>query len=239
MKTVGIILGSGMGQRFKATIPKQFVMLNNKMIIQYPIDALRKADIDYIICTLPPNYSNIKHLEKITEIIQGVDKFVIGANERNQTVMKALEACPPDTTYVVFIDAVRPFVNHSLIKDGLIEIQKDPEIKYVLTGQRITDSLFSIHPHSSDNSVIRGEDRDKFRLSISPEIIEYQTIYSIYQNKEFIKIVNPEFTPKVFNFYPQFKGKFIDYNGTNLKITYEEDVRIAEQLLKQTKSESV
>ncbi|GEM_PF-5731072 len=239
MKTVGIILGSGRGQRFKATIPKQFVLLNHKMIIQYPIDALRKADVDYVICTLPPDYSNIKHLEKITDQIQDVDKFVMGADERNQTVMNALDACPPDTTYVVFIDAVRPFVKHTQIKESLGLIQSDPELKYVLTGQLITDSLFSIDPQLKDNNVIRGEDRDKYRLSVSPEVMDYQTIYSIYKNKEFIKIVNPEFTAKVFNFYPKCKGKFINYKGTSLKITYEDDLKIAEQIIKQTSPDEI
>ncbi len=116
MKTVGIILGSGKGQRFKSDIPKQFIKLNNQMIIQYPIDALRKADVDHIICTLPPNYINIQSLKNITKEIHHVDQFVIGAEDRNQTVFNALQACPPDTTYVIFIDAVRPLITPSHIK---------------------------------------------------------------------------------------------------------------------------
>ncbi len=237
MKTVGIVLGSGIGTRFKAAIPKQFVMLNHKMIIQYPIDALRKAGVDYVICTIPPESAQIPSLPAIMEEMRGVDRFVAGGELRCQTVIHALEACPPDTKYVIFIDAVRPFVQPSHIKRGLAEIQKDPETKFVLTGQLITDSLFSVHSH--DRTVVLGEDRDQFRLSISPEVIDFPTLYSIYQNKEFIKITHPEFTAKVFNFYPQFKGKFINYAGTSLKITYEEDLNIAEQLIKHTPSDSV
>ena len=40
---IGVILGGGLGTRFKGTIPKQYVKLNGKEIIAYSIEAFTKA----------------------------------------------------------------------------------------------------------------------------------------------------------------------------------------------------
>ncbi|MDP3698704.1 MAG: 2-C-methyl-D-erythritol 4-phosphate cytidylyltransferase [Nanoarchaeota archaeon] len=239
MKTVGVVLASGIGQRFGAAIPKQFMTLNNKMVIQYVIDALKESGVDYLICTLPGNYYSSESMKGIVESIQGIDKFVVGGDSRSETVINALKACPQDTKYVIFMDSVRPFMKSSHIKRCLDKLKNDPEIKYVVTGQKITDSLFSILPHLSGNKVVRGEDREKFKLCQSPEVFDFETINKIYQNNDFIRITNPENVAKVFNFYPHIKGEFIDYAGTNMKITYEEDLCKAEQFMKYVKFEEM
>ena len=54
MKTVGIILAGGRGDRFGSHIPKQFVSLNGKPVIQYSIDALEPACDEIILVSDVP-----------------------------------------------------------------------------------------------------------------------------------------------------------------------------------------
>lgn len=228
MKVAGIILGSGIGQRFGADFPKQFMNLNGKMVIQYTIDALRESKVvDYIICTLPKDYFK-------PESIEGVDKFIPGGENRSETIANALKMCPADTKYVIFHDAVRPFIKPSHIRKCLISLEVKPEIRYVVTAQPITDALISVLPSLCGTKVVDAENREQYRLCQSPEVFDYKTINDIYQNNEFIKATNNQhqYIAKSCTFDPDIKGEFIDYLDNNQKITYEEDLFKAEQLMK-------
>lgn len=41
-KNIGIILSGGVGNRFGATIPKQYQLINGKQVIAYVVDAFKK-----------------------------------------------------------------------------------------------------------------------------------------------------------------------------------------------------
>ena len=48
--TIGFILAGGIGERFGATIPKQYMSLNGKYVIQYAIDSLYESkSVDKIV----------------------------------------------------------------------------------------------------------------------------------------------------------------------------------------------
>ena len=45
MKNIAVILASGSGSRFGAKLPKQFVRLANKPVIQYTIETFEAAKV--------------------------------------------------------------------------------------------------------------------------------------------------------------------------------------------------
>ena len=66
MKTIAIILASGVGARFGLGIPKQFFEIQNKTVLEYSILAFHKhRDIDEIIIV-----SHLEYISKVEEIVQ-------------------------------------------------------------------------------------------------------------------------------------------------------------------------
>jgi len=57
MKNIAIILAGGSGNRFASNLPKQFLTINNKTILEYSIEAFENSNlIDDIIIVANPNY---------------------------------------------------------------------------------------------------------------------------------------------------------------------------------------
>ena len=57
MKYIAIILAGGSGRRMGSTLPKQFLKVNGKTVIEYTIDTFEQsADIDEIAIVTHPDY---------------------------------------------------------------------------------------------------------------------------------------------------------------------------------------
>ena len=102
---IGVILGGGLGTRFKGTIPKQYVKLNGKEIIAYSIEAFTKAKaLDaFVVVVDEKSYKNGSVAEKY-----GVD-CILGGNSRNASVRNALDYIKvkyPDCKNVMIHEAV-------------------------------------------------------------------------------------------------------------------------------------
>ena len=117
MKKYAIIVAGGSGVRMGSSIPKQFLLLNDKPIIVYSVLAFLHAynDIE-IILVLPENYiAEGKRI--ITAFGLPADKInaVAGGQTRFHSVQNGLMEVKDEA--VVFVhDAVRCLVSADLIK---------------------------------------------------------------------------------------------------------------------------
>ena len=60
MKNSGIILAGGMGGRFGSKIPKQYMSLNGKLVIQYVIDAFINSNLfNEIIVVMDDKFNHL------------------------------------------------------------------------------------------------------------------------------------------------------------------------------------
>ena len=75
----GIILASGSGSRYGADIPKQFVKIAGKTILEHTIEVFEKAEgIDNIIIVITPEYRTMaeeillkNNYKKVTKLLNG------------------------------------------------------------------------------------------------------------------------------------------------------------------------
>jgi len=215
---VGVILAGGTGKRFQSKIPKQFMILNGKMVAQYAIDAMKESGvIDYIIVVVVEGWSDyIKNLNY-------VDKIVIGGKERTDSVRNALLACPKNTRYVLFHDATRPFVKKEHIQNCIRELQRGA--KFVGTVELVVDALVE----TDDNFDIVGVlDRDRIRLHQTPAGFDYRLVLKYYKDlkrNDYVMIAEPLIEDGI-------KGKALVTPDINMKITYSRDLIRAEQMIK-------
>ncbi len=117
MKKYAVIVGGGSGVRMGSSIPKQFLLLNDKPIIVYSILAFLHTynDIE-IILVLPENYiAEGKRIISAFGLPANKINVVAGGQTRFHSVQNGLMEVKDDA--VVFVhDAVRCLVSADLIK---------------------------------------------------------------------------------------------------------------------------
>ncbi|GAA4991395.1 hypothetical protein GCM10025734_18750 [Kitasatospora paranensis] len=109
VRTVAVVLGGGVGQRIGLPLPKQFVKVAGKPIIEHTLEVFESsADIDEIIVVMTAG-----HLAAAEEIVRRggftkVSRVVQGGATRNESTLCALDALGDQECNVLFHDAVRP-----------------------------------------------------------------------------------------------------------------------------------
>lgn len=129
-----MVTAGGVGARFGASVPKQYVEIGGRQVISYVIEACKRSRLaDGIIVVAHPNY----HDELKTAY--GVDVTASGP-ELNVTKRNGLDyirqhsACEK----LVVVDAVRPAVESSVIDKFFTLLD---EYDAVGSARKITDSL--------------------------------------------------------------------------------------------------
>ncbi len=221
MKKYAVIVAGGSGQRMGAEIPKQFLLLKGKPLLQYTIQTFLHAFDDiHIILVLPP-----AHISKGEEIIKNMNaeqkvQITTGGETRFHSVKNGLAYITHPS--IVFVhDGVRCLVSQQLIKN----CYKQATVKgSAIPAVAATDSI-RIDEGDSHYTI----DRSKIRIIQTP-----QTFRSEVLSEAFTQEYNPSFTDEAAVAEASGKKVFLiegEYN--NLKITRPIDLCIAEQLLQE------
>lgn len=116
LRTCAVIVAGGSGSRMNSDIPKQFITLEGKPIIQHTLEVFERCpDIDDIVVVCPPHYSC-----KVNDIAfyANIDKLlsvVKSGKTRQESAYNGIKAAYGDI--ILIHDAVRPFVTSKQIHD--------------------------------------------------------------------------------------------------------------------------
>jgi len=106
-----IILAGGKGERFGGEVPKQFVILHGRRVMDYAIKAFEQhPDIHQIVVVVPANW------EAAIAAEYPQHQIVLGGETRRESSFNGLKACPKDTAKVLLHDAARPFLDYDTIQ---------------------------------------------------------------------------------------------------------------------------
>lgn len=213
-KTTAIILASGAGERFGASVPKQFVMLNGKMVIQYSIDVMKNCDaIDHIVIVCHPDW-----LDAVKDL--GVEQVVPGGSTRNESTWNGLMACPKDTRHVLIHDAVRPFLDEAILRRCIAALDHWPAVD---TCIRSADTIIE----TDGDNVVSIPDRRRLRRGQTPQAFDYASIVSAYR---YVKNRNATDDLSIAMEFG-LKCGAVDGSIWNMKITEPHDLFVAERLM--------
>ena len=115
---VAVILAGGVGTRVGLDIPKQLIKIAGRTILEHTLATMNlHPDVEEIIVMMAPG-----HLDAVRAIVDNgsyhkVTHILEGADTRNGTTLRALEAIPDPESKVLFHDAVRPLVSDGIISD--------------------------------------------------------------------------------------------------------------------------
>lgn len=116
MKKYALIVAAGSGSRMGSEIPKQFMLLQGIPLFMHAAHVfLNMNDGFEIILLIPQNLNRELSVLLNNAIGSNPIKVVVGGRSRFESVKIGLQHIPNDA--MVFIhDAVRPFINHSLVE---------------------------------------------------------------------------------------------------------------------------
>lgn len=117
MKNYAIVLASGAGKRFDSELPKQFVKIKGKTIIEYSIEAFEKSPyIDEIVVVINPDYKELAVDIVKTANYKKVSQIINGGKERKDSSYIGVNAVKDEEANVFIHDCARPFVTQDIIK---------------------------------------------------------------------------------------------------------------------------
>lgn len=214
-KKYAIIVAGGVGSRMKASIPKQFLLLNGKPILQHSIERFVNYDqtID-IIVTLPESEISTwqqlckEHKFKIKH------KVIRGGETRFYSVKNGLKQITEPGVVAVH-DGVRPLVSSSTIAAAF---NKASEHQTAVPVVPITDSIRKI-----ENGKSFHVDRSCYFLIQTPQCFQTEVLLKAYEQN-----YSTEFTDDA-SVVEKFGGtiNLTEGNKENIKITTPEDLIIA------------
>jgi 2-C-methyl-D-erythritol 4-phosphate cytidylyltransferase / 2-C-methyl-D-erythritol 2,4-cyclodiphosphate synthase len=207
MSYCAIILAAGKGHRYSKTVPKQYTLFNNELIINYSIKIFSEiSSIKKIILVINKQqfkkFKNQVYKNKKVTIIQG-------GKERKDSVFLALSKLKSGNYKKVLIhDAARPFLKKKIV-NKIIKFSKKNEA--VIPCISNTDTIVF------KNKIL---DRKKVLSIQTPQCFSYKKIFFLhkeYKNKKFSD------ESSLF-FYKNLAVKKILGDHNNIKITIKDDI---------------
>ncbi len=223
-KNCAVIVAAGKGTRMKTKVNKQFLNLKDKPILYYTLKTFCDNEcIDDIVVVLAKD--EIEYCKKNIILKYGLNKIKVvveGGNTRQESVINGLEAIA-DCDIVLIHDGARPFVDKSIIEDGI----KYAELYGACAcGVKPKDTI----KIKSDNGFsVQTPDRDTLFCVQTPQCFRYNIILECHKKANLEKVEATDDTMIV----EKYNYKVYLYEGSyiNIKITTPEDLVIGEKIL--------
>jgi 2-C-methyl-D-erythritol 4-phosphate cytidylyltransferase len=216
LKYFAIIVGGGSGSRMLSEVPKQFMLLRGRPVLMHTIEAFNKSDYNpEIIVVLNVDFHQYWENLCLLHNFSIPHKLVKGGTQRFDSVKNGINAIRTKAIVAIH-DAVRPLLSKQLIDKSFEEAER------------------------SGNAVAAIKSRDSVR--------QYNGTHTIALDREEIYLIQ---TPQTFSsdvlkkaYKQEFRNEFTDDASVaersgirinlivgetkNFKITFPEDIRLAE-----------
>ena len=219
MKNVAILLAGGSGSRFGADKPKQFLMMNGKTILEHSIEVFHRSDLIHRI-VIVVHRDFVDEVKRLAAAYPKVTDVLPGGRERYESSLHALDVCTGSDEYLLFHDAVRPFVSQDLIA-RLIEAGEGT--RCVAAAMPSTDTIVRATP---EGRLIETLKRSELWNMQTPQCFPQTVISRAYE----LGLKDPQFSPTddcgvVMRYLPEVPIQLIPGEAGNIKITYPEDLK--------------
>ncbi len=221
---IAVIMAAGRGSRHGTPVPKQYMELKGRLVLERAVDAFENhPDIDQIALVVDPEEINrVSKMvsdngwKKVTDILKG-------GKERYQSSLAAVKALanrPEDN--IILHDAARPLVSARIITDVVASLR---EHRAVGVAVPITDTLFFTGP--ANEHVIRVPERDLFMRAQTPQAFRISVLKKAYE----FALAGPAFSATddcgvVRRYMHREKIHIVQGDEKNGKITYPGDLEM-------------
>lgn len=220
-KNYVIIVAGGSGTRMQSVVPKQFLLLCRKPVLMRTIEVFDSCTVKpSVILVLPAEFHIywdqlcVEHKFKIPH------QLVAGGKTRFHSVKNGLDAIENNTDALIAVhDAVRPLISRTIIEKSY---HYAAEYGNAVTAVKSRDSVRLMKNGTSENLI-----RDDVYLVQTP-----QTFQSAQIKKAYLQLYTEKFTDDASVVEETgVKIHLIEGSYQNIKITFPEDIAIAEVIL--------
>ena len=222
MKVAVLIVAAGRGHRVGGGLPKQYISLAGKTILQRTIEAFQK--VPYVELIQAVIHRDDHKLYQ--QAIGGLDILlpVNGGDSRQQSVMKGLQSLGVHEPDLVLIhDAARPFITPKQIENIILESAEHGAIIPVLP---VIDTIKQV----SDNNIKKTIDRNSLARAQTPQAFRFKLIFMAHRKMEGQEMTDDSAIAEACG----IQVKTIPGDEDNFKITTQADLIKAEHMIKST-----
>jgi 2-C-methyl-D-erythritol 4-phosphate cytidylyltransferase len=230
MRMVAVVLGGGVGQRLGAGMPKQLLTLGGTTLIERCVAAFEAAPgVDEILVVMARGYTGqveallADRYRKVTAVIEG-------GQTRPDSTRVALAAIAAggasgDDCGVLLHDAARPLVDQRIIADCVAALREH--------------DAAGVAVPASDTMVVTGNGvmqsmprRETLHRCQTPQCFRLPVITRAHE----LAAADPCFSPTddcgvVMRYLPGVPVHIVPGSERNIKVTYPQDLAVAEALL--------
>ena len=215
-----VILAGGAGTRMGGCVPKQFINVNGKPLLQYSLEAVRDCECagEVWIVAGEPWRGAVERMIKEAGISSRFRGLCDPGPERQVSVMNALTELMKEETaensYVMVHDGARPLVSGELIRryfeaaagrDGAVPVLPVRDTVYRMEDGRLSGLLkrdqlaagqapevFRLKPYYDANLALMPDQIMRIRGSAEPAVLAGMDIVVIPADERNIKITTQE-----------------------------------------------
>jgi 2-C-methyl-D-erythritol 4-phosphate cytidylyltransferase len=231
MRMVAVVLGGGVGQRLGAGMPKQLLTLGGRTLIERCVAAFEAAPgIDEILVVMARGYTG-----QVRELLAGYRKVtavIEGGATRPESTRAALAAVAGGAGLageadcgVLLHDAARPLVDQRIIADcvAALEVHDAAGVAVPASDTMVITENGVMHSVPPRERLFRCQTPQCFRLSVIARAHE-------------LAAADPDFAPTddcgvVLRYLPGTAVHIVPGSERNMKVTYPQDLAVAEALL--------
>lgn len=226
---VAIVPAAGIGSRMQSDLPKQYLKINHKTVLEHTLDKLTQIEsINQINVAISPDDGFYNQL-KINDVKV---RTVIGGSSRAISVLNALDNLKQNSKnkidWVLVHDAARPLVNPDDINkliDTVIVHQKGG-----ILASKVKDTIKRSHCEH----VLETVPRDDLWQAMTPQIFKFDELHKSLNDA---LSQNIEMTDEASAMeWAGFDVMLVPGRSDNFKITTPEDLQLASFYLSQTKN---
>ncbi|MBN1999505.1 2-C-methyl-D-erythritol 4-phosphate cytidylyltransferase [candidate division KSB1 bacterium] len=224
MLVTAIIVAAGSGKRIGGRLPKQFLSLLGKPILQHTLEKFQVCDdINKIVLVAPQDMcSELPGVCREQWHIEKLSRVVPGGAERPDSVWAGLSALDHTDGYVLIHDGVRPFIRVEKIVEIVAAVKKYDAVVVGVTPNdtiKIIKGQFAVETPAR-NSLVQVQTPQAFHVDL------IKKAYTRAFRDGFVATDDAALVERM------GKGVFlVRGDHLNFKITSPEDLKIAEMLL--------
>ncbi|WP_022940870.1 2-C-methyl-D-erythritol 4-phosphate cytidylyltransferase [Psychromonas hadalis] len=219
---IAVIAAAGIGKRVGATIPKQYLPLLDKTIIEYSLRPfLNHPEISRVVVSLAKNDQWFAHLAvaKHPKI-----ETVIGGAERVDSVLAALNVIDADD-YILVHDAARPCIRTTDINKLIKQVKSNQQ--GAILASKVRDTMKRSDHH---NEIITTVERDNLWHALTPQMFINKQLTDAINSATYPDKITDEASALEMCGLPV---TIVEGRSDNLKVTREEDLQLATFYLSQ------
>jgi len=226
MKNIAIVLAAGQGKRMNSSVPKQYLLLDNRPVLFYSLDVMEKSDIiDEIVLVV--GKGEIPHVTKeFVEKYQWkkVSKVIEGGKERYNSVYNGLQHIQ-DADYIFVHDGARPFVTEKILNDAFNAVR---EYDACVVGVPVKDTI----KIANESGYVADTPLRNLVWSVqTPQVFSLGIIKEAYQKLMDLNVDNVTDDAMVVETMLGVNIKLVSGDYKNIKITTPEDMLVGEVYL--------